>query len=423
MKLSPATLSDNLRKRGLLHDLSSEDALAKLGNNDAFYLGYDPTAASLHIGNLVPMMASLWAAKSGLQAIQLMGGATGSIGDPSGRSNERNLLTHEIVNANAEKIGKVVKNIFERQGLKIKIVNNYEWTKDLTALDFLREVGKHFSINVMISKDVVRNRLESDGISYTEFSYMLLQAYDFHYLRSNFNCKLQMGGSDQWGNISAGLDYVRRKGFDDAVGLSTPLLLDSQGKKFGKSQAGALWIDAELLSPYQFHQYFLNVEDRDAMKLLRLFTFLDDARLEEVQAEFEAHPEKRAAQRLLADEVCNLIHGEGATAEAKAAAEALFGGSLLGLEEKTLLDVFKEVPSSTFNREELSSLTAGELFLRIGMVSSKGESKRLIEGGGAYIMNERVPSTDTSVGGLLAAQRSFVILRTGKKNYHLVKLL
>jgi tyrosyl-tRNA synthetase len=417
----------NLEWRGLLHECSDRDAIAKLGPNDSFYVGYDPTAPSLQLGNLVPMIASLHLARSGIKCIQLFGGATGAIGDPSGKRQERQLLSREDIERNVSNHKRLASQIFARAGVEAEFVDNFDWTRGMSVIEFLRDVGKHFTVNYMLAKETVKTRLDGDGLSFTEFSYMLLQSMDFHHLRTTKNCKLQIGGSDQWGNITAGLELIRKKGAGEAYALGIPLLLDSQGKKFGKTADGAIWLDANATSPYRFHQFWLNVEDADAIRYLKIFTFLSQ---EEIQALAEAtaqHPEKREAQKKLADAVCNLVHGEQATTDAKRSAEVLFGGSLEGLSGAQLGEIFKDVPSSTLPRAQIAELKVLDLFVSSGLAKSKGEARRLFQNGGAYFNNERVSNAEASCAELLGPEAlsqstSMIVLRSGKKSYHLIKM-
>ncbi len=411
----------NLEWRGLLQDCTNRKAIVELSSADSFYVGYDPTAPSLQLGNFVPMIVSLHLARSGLRCIQLFGGATGAIGDPSGRRTERQLLTRETITSHVENHKRIVCSIFDRAGVKAEVVDNFEWTRDLSVMDFLRDVGKHFTVNYMLQKDSVQLRLGEEGMSFTEFSYMLLQAYDFSHLLQTEQCKLQIGGSDQWGNITAGLELIRKKGIGDAYALSIPLLLDSQGRKFGKSAEGAIWLDPKYTSPYRFHQFWLNVEDSDVVRYLKVFTFLSAPEIEELGKALATSPEKREAQRMLADLVCELVHGKEATALAKRSAEVLFGGSLDGFNEQELSDIFSEVPSSEMLRSQCAPLSVIDLFVSTGLSKSKGEAKRLIQNGGGYLNNERVTDGEQSASGL-SGSRSLILLRSGKKSYHLIRI-
>ena len=411
-----------LRARGLLQDISDEDGLRKLPKGTSFYIGFDPTAPSLQIGNLVALIVAIHLGQAGFQPIILFGGATGMIGDPSGRSSERQLLDLDTANQNLERQKAQTRQILGRAGVEVKFVNNLDWTKDVTLLQFLRDVGKHFTVNYMIAKEVVKARLEGDGISYTEFSYMLLQSFDYLHLYQNMNCRLQIGGSDQWGNITAGLELIRRKIQGDAYALSFPLILDSQGRKFGKSEGGAIWLDPSMASPYRLHQYLLNVEDSQVIKYLRIFTFLEDEEIAALEAKFNTNAAAREAQRALADSVCTLVHGEESTRDAARCAEVLFGGSMQGLSEKQLEEIFRDAPSSELSRDKFASSTYLDLLTDSGLVKSRGDGKKLIASGGAYLNNERVADGSLILANAPLLFSSMLLLRSGKKNYHLLKI-
>lgn len=413
---------DQLRERGLVHDLSDEAGIRKLGPGTVFYHGIDPTAACLQLGNLVPLAIILRLGLCGLSPILLFGGATGAIGDPGGKSAERPLLERETIVGNIERQRRKTVEIFARKSVKAAFVDNYDWTKDVVVLDFLRDIGKHFTVNYMMQKESVRTRIEGDGISFTEFSYMLLQAFDFLYLYQKMGCKMQMGGSDQWGNITAGLELIRRKIQGEAYAISNPLITNKQGKKLGKSEGGAIWLDTEKTSSYKLHQYLLNTEDSEVEKLLHIFSFAEMDVLRELSESLRARPEKREAQTFLADEVCSLVHGEEATKDAKRCAEVLFGGSIKGLSDKQLEDIFSDVPSSTMARDKLRALSACDIFVTAGLAASKGEARRLITQGGAYINNERIGDPTPLIEGTAFADATLLVLRSGKKNYHLLKV-
>lgn len=413
---------DVLRSRGLIQDVSDAEGIKHLGPGDSAYVGFDPTAPSLQLGNLVSLVTALHLGQLGLKPILLFGGATAAIGDPSGKKSERVLLDIETVAANKKRIETKVVEICDRMRVKPAFVNNYDWTKDIGVIEFLRDVGKHFTVNYMLAKETVKTRLDGDGISFTEFSYMLLQSYDFLHLHQTYKCRLQFGGSDQWGNITAGLELIRRKLQAEVFAFCTPLITDSQGRKFGKSEGGALYLDGTMTSPYKLHQFLLNVEDASAIHFLRVFTFLTDDQIAEIEKAFKAGPEKREAQRALADAVCALVHGEAATAEAKKSAEVLFGGSIQGLNETQLEDIFAEVPSSEVKRKELAALTVADIFVTSGLSKSKGEAKKLAASGGVYINNERIPDALTPLNSAPLGDRRLFVLRSGKKNYHLVRI-
>jgi tyrosyl-tRNA synthetase len=346
------------------------------------------------------------------------------IGDPGGRSAERNLLPLDQVAKNVELQEEQARQLWRNAGESVmpSIVNNIEWTKDISMLSFLRDIGKHFTVNYMLAKDSVKSRLSGDGISYTEFSYMLLQAFDYLHLYQTQQCRLQFGGSDQWGNITAGLELIRRKIQGDAYAFSVPLITNSEGKKFGKSAGNAVWLDANLTSPYKFHQFWLNVPDTDVIRLLKVFTFETKEKIAEIEQAATAHPEKRDAQKFLADSLCTLVHGAEATQDAKRCAQVLFGGSLEGLSDKQLLDIFSDAPSSSVSREQVESLDMLSL-LSTTVAKSKGEARRLVQGGGIYIDNERLTVETTPVKETRLLDKGFLVIRSGKKNYHLVRLV
>jgi len=415
---------DELSWRGLLQDVTDEAGLRKLGAGEKFYVGADPTAPSLHFGSLLVLLTSMRVARFGLEPIILFGGSTGFIGDPTGRRTERLLLTPEVIATNVQSLSAQVRTIFDRVGVKATFVNNYDWTKDVSVIEFLRETGKYLTVNYMLAKDSVSARMESEsGISFTEFSYMLLQAFDFCHLHQTAGCKIQFGGSDQWGNITAGLELIRKKVQGEAYAFSIPLLVDSTGKKMGKSEGNPVFLDAKLFSPYRFHQYLLNTADADVVRLLKMATFFSREEITALEAEMTAHPEKRTAQKALADAVCTIVHGEDATAGAIRSAEVLFGGgSLAGLSDSQLGEIFSEVPSTEMTRAALQSCSVLDLFAQTGISKSKGEARRLVESGGAYVNNERVEDGAQPLTALSQHPSSMLVLRAGKKNYHVVRL-
>ena len=409
-----------LKKRGLIQEVSDETKVKELVSG-TFYCGFDPTAPSLQIGNLVPMIVMAHIARAGLEPIALFGGATGAIGDPSGKASERQLLSRDAINQNIESQQHQFQKIFDRLGLKVKFVNNFEWIQKISTIDFLREYGKYFTVNYMMAKDSVNSRLGDAGISFTEFSYMILQAIDFLELYETENCKLQIGGSDQWGNITAGLELIRKKIQGEAYALTIPLITDNQGKKLGKTEQGTLWLDPNQTSPYRFHQYWLNSDDKDVVRFLNFLTFLDEETISALKDSTEIAPEKREAQKRLADELCTLVHGEAATALARRSADVLFGGSLEGLSDSVLLDIFKEVPSIEVSIDTLKSSSIVDLFAESGLAKSKGEAKRLLQSGGAYVNNVRVTDESFKLGDSNLLDKQVVVLRSGKKKYCLLK--
>jgi tyrosyl-tRNA synthetase len=413
-----------LNARGLVQDVSDPAIESKIAPDSGFYVGFDPTSPNLHIGNLIQAIVAIHIAKnSNLRPIILFGGSTGSIGDPSGRTQERRLLDRETIEQNVASHINILRSIFDRVGVTCEYVDNYSWTQPISVLDFLRDTGKHFTVNYMIAKEVVKTRLEGEGISFTEFSYMILQALDFKHLYQSHNCRLQFGGSDQWGNITAGLELIRRSLQGEAFALSVPLCVDSEGRKFGKTAAGAVWINQEGLSPYEFHQYFLNVGDADVEKMLKTFTFTPLDEIAEIIRRHQESPEKRFAQLHLADRVTALVHGDDAVREANQSRSVLFGGSIEGIDERSLLKIFSGVPSTEIAVSEFEPLTAVDLFVRSGLTPSKGEARRLIQSGGAYVNNERVTDGTILATTMRKAERSIFVLRSGKKNYHLIKVI
>jgi tyrosyl-tRNA synthetase len=317
-----------------------------------------------------------------------------------------------------------VRMIMKRSGInEIMFVNNWDWTQGVSILEFLRDVGKHFTVNYMLAKDSVKNRIESGGISFTEFSYMLLQSFDYLHLYKNYNCKLQIGGSDQWGNITAGLELIRKKLGAETSALSIPLLTNSQGKKFGKSEGGAIWLDPEQTSPYKLYQYLLNVGDQDALKYLRMLTFLPETELQQIAAESQNKPEDRVAQQYLAKELCNLIHGEEATTEAIKSSSVLFSGELEALSPAKIKEIFADVPSTSISCEKTKNLSLADLLVEAGLAKSKGEARRLVAGGGAYLNEKRIQDANQSLSVETLTTGSILIFRSGKKNYALLELL
>ena len=411
---------EDLEWRGLVHQVT-DPQLAKLldGESLTAYIGFDPTADSLHVGSLLQLMNLRRLQRGGHRAIGLLGGATGMIGDPGGRTEERQLLAPEQLAANLAGIRGQVEALLEPGAV---ILDNAEWLGDLRVIDFLREVGKHFSVNEMIRKESVKLRLEGreQGISYTEFSYMLLQAYDFVHLFDSQGCTLQLGGSDQWGNITEGIELIRRLRGEQAYGLTSPLLTLPGGGKMGKSVGGTIWLDPAKTSPYQFFQYWLRSEDEHVTTYLRRLTFLDRARIEELEAATASHPERREAQRVLARELTSLVHGADEAAKAEHGATVLFTEDVAGLDEQTLLDAVAEAPSADVARGELGTLSLVDALVRSGLSQSKSAARKAIEQGGAYVNNRRASEVDRVVGEADLLHGKYVLLRRGKREQALL---
>jgi tyrosyl-tRNA synthetase len=417
-------LYGELEWRGLVYDATEgvRDVLAR--EKVTGYVGFDPTAASLHVGNLQVIMPLVRMQRFGHSPVALVGGGTGLIGDPSGKTVERQLLTVEKVEENVEGIRRQLARFldFESTTAPARLVNNAEWLTRLSAIEFMRDVGKHFTVNAMLAKESVRKRIEStDGISYTEFSYSLLQAYDFLELYRRHRCTLQMGGSDQWGNITAGMDLIRRVDGGKAHGLVLPLITTSSGGKFGKTESGTVWLDPERTKPYEFYQFWLNADDGDAGRYLRFFTLLDRARIEEVETASVREPEKRHAQRELAREVTRLVHGNDAVREAEAAAEKLFSGDVSSMSARELLDVFANVPSTTVV-DQSEGWRLVTLLTDAGVTTSNSEATRLIRSGGIYINERRVTDEKERLSSAQAIDGQLFVVRKGKKDHFLIRI-
>lgn len=417
-----------LQQRGMIEQISDEAAIRELlaQQRISLYVGFDPTARSLHIGSLLPMMVLAHLQRAGHRPIAVVGGATGMIGDPSGRSSERNLLDDAELAANLAGIRGQLANFLDFEGDNAALlVNNADWTTPIGYIEWLRDVGKFFTVNYMMGKESVRRRLEDrdQGISYTEFSYMLLQAYDFLHLFRSQNCLLQGGGNDQWGNITAGIDLIHKVEGKQAYGLTFPLITTASGEKFGKSAGNAVWLDAEMTSPYQFYQYWIQTDDRDVRKYLGLFTFLSLADIDEIVAAHEAAPEKRLGQRRLAAEVTRIVHGAEALAKVEHASEILFGREISGLNDAELSEIFADVPSTALQRNLLGELKLLDLLRESGLVKSNGEARRLLSGGGVYLNNRNVSDPNQAVDQNSLASETALVLRSGKKKYHLVRFV
>src|SRR6266545_1299749 len=418
---------EELEWRGLIADCTDRAEFKKKTMSLlTLYCGFDPTAESLHVGNLVPLLGLRRFQLLGHHPIAVAGGATGSIGDPSGKTAERRLLTKETIATNIARMKEQLRRLldFDTKTNPARLVDNASWTENVTCLDFLRDIGKHFSVNQMIGKESVRARMEDRevGISYTEFSYMLLQAFDFYVLCRDYNCELQIGGSDQWGNITAGIDLCRKKLGKQVFGLTLPLITNADGTKFGKTEAGAVWLDAKRTSVYKFYQFWIRTDDRDVIRYLKYFTFLPREEIEALERQHTEKPEARAAHKALAGAVTDLVHGPGATVEAIRASEILFGGGLEGLSENTFNEIVGEVPTKAVDKTKLDGAGSPlvELLVHSGLCPSKGQARKDIEGGGVYLNNIRETSSRRAVasGDLLFGK--YLLLRKGKRNYVVV---
>lgn len=419
----------DLQWRGLLADCTDLDALAKRLNEGpvTLYCGFDPTGDSLHVGHLLPQLMLRRFQDAGHHAITLAGGATGMVGDPSGKSAERNLLTPEQLAHNVACVKVQLSRLldFDRAGNPARLVNNADWTAPYSYLDFLRDIGKHFSINVMLAKDSVKSRMEGDsGISYTEFSYQLLQAFDFYHLRKTHNCELQIGGSDQWGNITAGTDLIRKKLGVTCWGWTFPLITKADGTKFGKTEGGAVWLDPKKTSPYKFYQFFVNTEDVKVGEYLRKFTFLSRAQIEELEAKHAANPGAREAHKALATEVTRLVHGPAALDAALKASAILFGAEIGDTSEETFRDVVGEIPTKNLDAAKLGGAGTPlvELLVHAGLAPSKGQARKDIEGGGIYVNNVKSPDVARALTSADLLFGKYVLLRKGKKTYAVLQV-
>jgi tyrosyl-tRNA synthetase len=420
-------LYDELAWRELVYDVT--DGLADLLARERLtaYIGFDPTASSLHVGSLLQVMSLARLQRFGHSPIAIVGGGTGMIGDPSGKSRERVLLSAQQIEGHLEGIRQQLSRFldFDCSGNPARIVNNAEWLGTIDLLSFLRDAGKHFTVSYMLQKESVSRRLESEeGISFTEFSYLVLQAYDFLQLFDRYGCTLQMGGSDQWGNITAGTDLIRKLRAKKAHGLVVPLVMTASGVKFGKTEAGTIWLDPGRTPPFRFYQFWLNTDDRDVAKYLRYFTFLDRAAIDGLDAATKSAPETREAQRVLAREVTALVHGAEQVTRAEHASAVLFGEDITTLTSDEVLAVFEDVPSTELSDEALGDAGIGmvDLLARVGLAPSKGEARRLVQSGGVYVNNRRVSDPQTRLTREQAIGGRVFVLRKGQKHNHLVRL-
>jgi len=415
--------------RGLIHQSTDEQGLPNWlqQKSRTLYAGFDPTADSMHVGHLMALMILRRFQRAGHRPIALVGGATGMIGDPSGKSEERNLLSEETLQANVAAMQSQMRAFLDFEGpAAALLVNNYDWMSRFSFLHFLRDVGKHFPVNVMLAKDSVKSRLErtDSGLSYTEFSYMLLQAYDFVYLNEHHGCELQVGGSDQWGNVTAGIDLARRLRGVQLQGITCPLLTKSDGAKMGKTEGGAVWLSPRRTSPYAFYQYWINVDDADAGKCLRFMTELAQEEVLSLDAARQENPAERQSQRRLAEELTRLVHGEQGLSTARRATEIFFGAEIAELSDAQLGEIFADVPSRELPRDRLSAgLNIIDAIVEAGLAQSKGEARRTVQQGGAYVNNRRIDGLDATLTSQNLASQSVMVLRTGKKKYALLRFI
>jgi tyrosyl-tRNA synthetase len=415
-----------LRERGLFEAVTSPDLAKLVEHPTTVYAGFDPTSSSLQVGNFVTIMGLAHFQRCGHKVIALAGGATGMIGDPSGKANERKLLSTEEVRQNLEGVRENLSRFldFDHPAAPARIVNNHDWMSAFSFIDFLRDVGKHFRMGVMLGKESVRTRLESEtGMSYCEFSYQLIQAYDFLHLFDQDACRVQIGGSDQWGNITAGVDLVHKLRGQEVYGLTFPIVCDSSGQKFGKTAGNAIYLDPSRTSYYDFYQFFIRTEDADVVRFLKIFTFLSIPEIEDLRQEMLQAPEKRVAQRKLAEEMTRTVHGPAGLAVAQRASEVLFGGSFEGLRAEDLIKVFANVPSCEMTAERLREASVMEVAAASGLCKSKSEVRRLMVEGGFYINNVRVSDIGAKVTGDMLVEGRVMVLRAGKKNYWLVRIV
>ncbi len=425
---------EELQWRGMIHDVMPETEEHLMEQMRAAYIGFDPTADSLHIGNLVPIMLLAFYQRCGHKPVALVGGATGMIGDPSGKSSERNLLDEKTLRHNQECVREQLSQFLDftsGEANEAVMVNNYDWMKEFSFLDFIRDVGKHITINYMMAKDSVKNRITgegTEGMSFTEFTYQLVQGYDFLHLYRDHNCTLQMGGSDQWGNITTGTELIRRIAGGKGYALTCPLITKSDGSKFGKSEGGNVWLDANRTSPYKFYQYWLNTSDEDAEKYIKIFTFLDKTTIDGLVAEHREAPHMRLLQRRLAQEVTTTVHDEKELEKAVKASAILFGRStsedLKGLDKKTFLDVFEGVPQAEISISEIENglNIIGALAEKTQFLKSNGEARRALNENSISVNKEKV-TEGYAISPKDLINEQFVLLQRGKKNYFIIKVV
>lgn len=430
----PTNFVQELQWRGMVHDVMPDTESHLNQQMRAAYIGFDPTADSLHIGNLVPIMLLAHFQRAGHKPVALVGGATGMIGDPSGKSSERNLLDEKTLRHNQECVRKQLAHFLDFDSgaaNDAQLVNNYDWMKEFSFLDFIRDVGKHITVNYMMAKDSVKSRLSgegADGMSFTEFTYQMVQGYDFLHLYKNYDCTLQMGGSDQWGNITTGTELIRRIGGGKGYALTCPLITKSDGSKFGKSEGGNVWLDAKRTSPYKFYQYWLNSSDEDASSYIKIFTFLTQAEIEQLIKQHQEAPHMRQLQSKLAQEVTRTVHGQEALDKAIEASSILFGKStaddLKQLDEQTFLDVFEGVPQAELASDVLHSGLdiIGALSEKSGFLASNSEARRALKENSISVNREKV-TADKTISKDDLINNQFVLLQRGKKNYFILRMV
>ena len=423
---------EELRWRGLLHDIMPDTEAYLLEHATAGYIGFDPTADSLHIGSLVQILILKHFQNAGHKPIALVGGATGMVGDPSGKSAERNLLDETTLLTNIEGVKAQLSRFldFDTAENPAELVNNFDWMKDISLIDFVRDTGKHITVNYMMAKDYVKKRLSSEskvGMSFTEFTYQLFQGYDFYHLYKEMDCKLQMGGSDQWGNITTGTELIRRKAQGKAYAITIPLVTKADGTKFGKTEGGNVWLDAKRTSPYKFYQYWLNASDEDAEKYIKIFTFLDKETIESLIAEHRETPHLRLLQKKIGEEVTIMTHGQEAFDNAIKASQILFGKStsedLKSLDQQTFLDIFEGVPQASVSKEDIENGLdmIGALAAKTGFLNSNGEARRALKENAISVNKEKVKE-DFIISTSDIIANAYVLLQRGKKNYFLLKV-
>lgn len=418
---------DCLQSRGLIEAMTAEGLRERLREPTRFYLGFDPTADSLHLGHLTGMMVMAWLQKFGHTPVVILGGATGRIGDPSGKSVERPLLSEEDIASNVRSLKKQFARVldFKHPGCAARILDNYDWLGGYTFLNFLRDVGRHFRVNVMLTKEMVKARLDSDeGISFTEFSYQLLQSYDFYHLYKNEKVELQLGGSDQWGNITAGLDLIRKLEGKSAYGMTFPLLTRSDGKKFGKTEGGAVWLDEAKLSPYQFYQYLIRLPDADVTRLMKMLTFMDLREIEEYESAMQKSGYvPNSAQKRLAEEVTRLVHGEENLLRAQKATEGAAPGADAVLDVNVLEEIARDLPNLELTFPSVVDQKVIDLIVQAGLLPSKGEATRMVQGGGIYLNNQKIEDIQRriSVDDLIGDK--YLLLAAGKKKKAVITIV